>query len=202
MGGDRLGQQVLGTHRNPFPSPHSWGNRVARLLWQTVWLLLFRPSPRVMHGWRRWLLRLFRARIGYGAHVYPSARIWAPWNLEMGDHSCLGSFVDCYNVAPVSLGPFCTVSQYSYLCTATHDYTRASMPLVTKPIRLGARSWIAADVFIGPGVTVGEGAVVGARSLVLRDIEPWVVAAGHPARVLGPRTFVDDLAPVLRRSET
>jgi len=129
-------------------------------------------------------------------------RIWGPWNLEMGDHSCLGPSVDCYNVAPISLGPFCTVSQYTYLCAAAHDYTRASMPLVTKPIRLGARSWIAADVFVGPGVTIGEGAVVGARSLVLRDIEAWVVAAGHPARVLGPRTFVDDLAPVLGRAET
>ena len=94
------------------------------------------------------------------------------------------------------------MSQYTYLCAATHDYSPASMPLVTKPIRLGERSWIAADVFIGPGVAIGEGAVVGARSVVLRDIEPWVVAAGHPARVLGPRTFVDDLAPVLGRAET
>jgi len=117
----------------------------------------------------------------------------------MGEHSCLGPHVDCYNVALVSLGAFCTVSQYSYLCAATHDYTRASMPLMTGPIRLGARSWIAADVFVGPGVVVGEGAVVGARSLVLRDIEPWIIVAGHPARVLGPRTFVDDLGPVLRR---
>ena len=202
MRGDRVADTVRRTSRTPFPSPHSLANRAARLLWQTVWHFLFRPSPRVLHGWRRWLLRAFGARIAPGAVIHPSVKIWAPWNLEMGEHSCLGPYVDCYNVALVSLGPFCTVSQYSYLCAATHDYTRASMPLVTKPIRLGARSWIAADVFIGPGVTVGEGAVVGARSLVLRDIEPWVVAAGHPARVLGPRTFVDDLAPVLRRTET
>ena len=192
--------QLSRSARNPFPSPHSLGNRAARMAWQVVWLVLFRPSPRICHGWRRWLLRAFGARVGRAAVVHPSVKIWAPWNLEMGEYSCLGPYVDCYNVAPVSLGPFCTVSQYSYLCAATHDYTRASMPLVTKPIRLGARSWIAADVFVGPGVTIGEGAVVGARSVVLRDIEPWVVAAGHPARVVGQRTFVDDLAPVLKRA--
>jgi putative colanic acid biosynthesis acetyltransferase WcaF len=163
------------------------------VLWQVVWALLFRPSPKVFHGWRRWLLRLFGARIGFGAHIHPSVKIWAPWNLEMSEHSCLGPYVDCYNVAPVSLGPFCTVSQYTYLCAATHDYTRASMPLVARPIQLGARSWIAAQVFIGPGVTVGEGAVIGARSLVLRDVEPWVVAAGSPARVIKTRPYEWDL---------
>lgn len=184
------------TPRNPFPSPHSLGNRAARVLWSVVWHLLFRPSPKVFHWWRRGLLRAFGAQIGYGANIHPSVKIWAPWNLEMGDHSCLGPYVDCYNVAPVALGAFCTVSQYSYLCAATHDYRRTSMPLVAKPICLGARSWIAAQVFVGPGVTVGEGTVIGVRSLVLRDVERWVVAAGSPVRVIGPRTMVNDQNPM------
>jgi len=181
---------------NPFPSPHDRKNKALRLLWNAVWLLLFRPSPRPFHGWRVWLLSVFGARMGVGAHVYPSARIWAPWNLQMGDHASLGPQVDCYNISTVVIGSFCTVSQYTYLCGATHDYTKASMPLISKPIHLGRRAWIAADAFIGPGVCVGEGAVVGARSLVLRDVEPWAVVAGNPARPIKPRAYVDDLAPV------
>lgn len=187
---------VAVNRKNPFPSPHSLKNRALRVLWGIAWLGLFRPTPKPLHAWRRFLLRLFGARIGFRAHVYPSVRIQAPWNLDMGDHACLGPYVDCYNVATVRLGELCTVSQYSYLCAATHDYTRASMPLIAKPITLGARAWIAADAFIGPGVTVGEGAVVGARSLVLRDVEPWTVVAGNPARPIKPRAYVDDLAPV------
>lgn len=105
----------------------------------------------------------------------------------MGDHSCLSHQVDCYCVDKVYLGPRVTVSQYSYLCTASHDYTRSDMPLVTAPIRIEADAWVTADVFVGPGVTIGEGAVVGVRSTVLRDIEPWTVVAGHPPRVIGQR---------------
>ena len=85
-----------------------------------------------------------------------------------------------------------TVSQYSYLCTASHDFTRRSHPLVSAPIRIGRQAWVAADVFVGPGVTVGEGAVVGARSTVLKDVPAWMVVAGHPPRVLRPRTLSDD----------
>jgi len=105
----------------------------------------------------------------------------------MGDHSCLSHEVDCYCVAPVKLGAHVTVSQYSYLCTATHDIEEPSMPLVTAPIVIGAGAWITADVFIGPGVTIGEGAVVGARSTVFKDVEPWTVVAGNPARFIKNR---------------
>lgn len=112
----------------------------------------------------------------------------------MGEHSCLAPFVDCYNVAKVTLGDYCTVSQYSYLCAATHDYTQLSMPLVPKPIRLGRRVWIAADVFVGPGVTVGDGAVVGARSSVFREVPSWTVVAGSSAKPLKPRVVTEELA--------
>jgi putative colanic acid biosynthesis acetyltransferase WcaF len=162
--------------------------------WQIVYFLLFRLSPKPLHAWRRAILRLFGARLGHGSVVHSSVKIWAPWNLEMGEHSCLAPFVDCYNVAKVTLGDYCTVSQYSYLCAATHDYTRLSMPLVPKPIRLGRRVWIAADVFVGPGVTVGDGAVVGARSSVFRDVPSWTVVAGSPAKPLKPRVVTEELA--------
>lgn len=181
--------------RNPFPSAHSLRNRVARALWGLVWLLLFRPSPRVLHGWRRMLLRLFGARIDFGVHIDPSVKIWAPWNLEMAEHSCMELHVDCYSADPIFLGAFCTVSQYSYLCAATHDYTDPRMPLIARPIRLGPRSWTAADVFIAAGVSVGEGAVIGARSSVFRNVESWAVVAGNPARFIKRRRFQGESGP-------
>jgi putative colanic acid biosynthesis acetyltransferase WcaF len=174
-------------------SPHPSRKKAARAAWGVVWALLYRPSPRVCHSWRRFLLRLFGARVARGAHPYPSARIWAPWNLEMGEHSCLADRVDCYCVDKVSIGPHATVSQYTYLCTASHDYHRPDMPLITAPIVIGAGAWVAADVFVGPGVTVGKGAVVGARSSLFGDVEPWTVTVGTPTRILKRRTPGDAL---------
>ena len=110
----------------------------------------------------------------------------------MGDDSCLSHQVDCYCVDKIFLGPRVTVSQYSFLCSASHDYTLRSMPLVTAPIRIEADAWVTADVFIGPGVTVGEGAVVGARSSVFRSVKPWTVVAGNPAKDIGPRKMQRD----------
>ena len=170
----------------------SLANKLARSVWQVVWLLLYRPTPRLFHPWRCLLLRLFGAKLGRAVHPYPSARIWAPWNLEMGDHACLSEGVDCYCVAPIRIGAQTTVSQYSFLCTASHDYTRADMPLVTAPITIGERAWITADVFVGPGVTIGDGAVVTARSSVFTDIPPWVVARGNPAVPVKARVLQGD----------
>ena len=146
-----------------------------------VWCLFYRPTPRSFHHWRCLLLRLFGARLGKAVHPYPSARIWAPWNLEMDDHSCLSEWVDCYCVDKIRIGAHTTVSQYSFLCTASHDYESPGMPLVSAPITLGDRVWITADVFVGPGVTIGDGAVVTARSSVFSDIPAWMVARGNPA---------------------
>lgn len=162
-------------------------NKMARLLWRTVWVLLFRPSPRMAHGWRRFLLRLFGAKMGKGTFAYPSVQIWAPWNLEMRDHSCLSHFVDCYCVDKVVIGHHATVSQYSFLCTASHDYNHIDMPLVTAPILIGDHAWVTADVFVGPGVTIGQGAVVAARSTITQDVAPWIIVAGVPAKPIGQR---------------
>ena len=162
-------------------------NKLVRALWNIVWLLLYRPSPILLHGWRRFLLRCFGAKMGKRSLPYPSAKIWAPWNLTMSDDSCLSHYVDCYCVDQVFLGSRVTVSQYSYLCTASHDYTLRTMPLIKAPIRIESDAWVTADVFVGPGVTIGEGAVVGARSTVTRDVLPWTVVAGSPPKVIGPR---------------
>lgn len=165
-----------------------FGNRVRRAFWTLVWTLFFRPTPAAgFFWWRRFLLRCFGARIGSHSFVYPSTRIWAPWNLEMGDHSSLGHDVDCYSVDNVRIGDRVTVSQYAYLCTASHDFEAPGMPLVTGPITLGDDSWICAGAFVGPGVAVGPGAVAGARSAVFRNVDPWTVVGGNPAKVIRPR---------------
>lgn len=173
------------------PSPHSMLNRIGRVLWALAWLVLFRPSPKVFHFWRRNLLRCFGASIGRGVHVAPSVRVWAPWNLAMGDHSCLGHHVDCYCTDKIKIGSHATVSQYSYLCCATHDVEDPKMRLVTAPIEIGEGAWIAADVFVGPGVVVGEGAVVGARASVFDNVEAWTVVGGNPARFIKHRKLRD-----------
>ncbi len=170
-------------------SPHGLSNRLGRALWGLVWALLFRPSPRSFHRWRNALLRLFGAKLHPTARVYPRVRVWAPWNLIMAEHACLGDDVDCYCVATISIGASTTVSQYGYLCAATHDYQDPEHPLRPEPITIGARCWIAADVFVGPGVTIADGTVVGARSSVFGDLPEWVVAMGTPAKPVGKREY-------------
>jgi putative colanic acid biosynthesis acetyltransferase WcaF len=133
------------------------------------------------------ILRLFGARIAAGVHPYPGAKIWAPWNLTMEVASCLSDHVDCYSVAPITIGRYATVSQYSYLCSASHDYRAPGLPLVIAPIVIEADAWVAAAVFVGPGVRIGEGAVVGARATVTQDVAPWTVVAGSPAIPRGRR---------------
>lgn len=144
-----------------------------------------------MHSWRAIVVACFGGKLGKGVHIYPSVKIWAPWNLEMADHSCLAGGVEAYCVARITVGANATVSQYSYLCTASHDYTDSAMPLVAAPIVIGESAWITADVFVGPGVTIGDGAVVTARSSVFSDIDPWVVARGNPAVAVKPRDMKD-----------
>jgi len=164
-------------------------NQLARAIWGLAWGLFCRMSPRPLHGWRRAWLRLFGARVHATASVYPSARIWAPWNLDMGARSALGDQVDCYNVAPVTLEDDAIASQQAFLCTATHDIADPGRRLVTAPIQLGRSSWVCAGAFVHPGVTIGEGAVVGARAVVTRDVAPWTVVAGNPAKFLKARVM-------------
>jgi putative colanic acid biosynthesis acetyltransferase WcaF len=167
--------------------PTSLGNKMGRGIWGVVWLLLFRPSPRPFHGWRRFLLRCFGARIGPGAMPYPSAIIWAPWNLVMGAHSTLGDGVDCYSVATVEIGDHASVSQRAYLCAASRDLDDPDHPLMTAPIVISAHGWVAAEAYVGPGVTIAVGGVVAARAVAVRDVPEWAVVAGNPARVIRQR---------------
>src|SRR5580698_5062801 len=170
-----------------YSSHFSLGLRVARVLWGLVWLFFFRPSPFPFHGWRRILLRLFGAQIGPNAHVYPSVRVWAPWNLTMAEGSSLGPWVDCYCVDKIELGEWASVSQRSFLCSASHDIRSPKFELITAPIRIGSRAWVAGEAFVGPGVTIGKGAVVAARAVAVKDVRPWAVVAGNPAHEITTR---------------
>jgi len=171
------------------PHPHSASNQLARLAWGLVQATLFRLSPRPFHAWRTMLLRLFGARLHPTARVYPRCRVWGPWNLTMGGRATLADDVDCYCVAPVTIGARTTISQYSYLCAATHDFEDRTFPLRPMPITIGEDCWLAADVFVGPGVRIADGVVVGARSSVLSDLPAWKVCAGTPAKPVRDRVM-------------
>lgn len=168
-------------------SPHSVANRAARVLWSICYALLYRPSPRVAHKFRVLLLRLFGGNIDWNAHPYPKCKIWLPSNLTMGAYSSMSDDVDCYNVALITLDAWSTVSQYSYLCSASHDINDPNFTLFSRPIRIGFRAWVGARGYVGPGVNVSEGAVVGANACVYRDVPAWTVVGGNPARALATR---------------
>ena len=168
-------------------SSHSLANKLLRVLWQVVYVLLFRPSPRIFHGWRRFLLRCFGAKVGRTVYLYPDVRVWAPWNLDLREYCALGHGVECYCVGKITIGRNATISQETVLCTASHDYSDMAFPLVTGDIHIGDHAWVASQVFVMPDVKIGEGTVVGVRSLVLHSLPPWSIAVGSPCKVIGPR---------------
>jgi len=159
------------------------------MLWYLVEISLFRLSFPRAYGWRRFLLRQFGAKMGANSCVRRSVRIWHPWLLQMDDFSMLGDAVQVYNLGEVSIGQHSIVSQQTYICAGTHDYTKTELPLLREPVRIGHGVWIAAQAFIGPAVSIGDNSVIGARAVVVSDIPAGVVAAGNPARVIKPRTM-------------
>ena len=153
-----------------------------------MWKLVFQflPGLRLIRV-RNWILRRFGAAVNGWSLIYPSAKIFAPWNLEMGLGGCIGPDVELYNKDKIVLGDQVTISQGAYLCTAGHDITSKTMALTTAPIIIGNLAWIGAKAIVLPGVTIGEGAVVGAGAVVTKDVEPWTVVGGNPARVVKKR---------------
>jgi|ERR1035437_1353106 putative colanic acid biosynthesis acetyltransferase WcaF len=170
-------------------TPDPRGEVLRRWVWALVQATLFRWSPRPFHGFRTRLLRVFGANISEPSHVvvFPTARITYPWRLTLAPRSMVGRNVTLYNLGHITLQRGANVSQNCHLCAGTHDFSRWSMPLVTAPIIVGENVWLAADVFVGPGVTIGELCVVGARSVVVKDLPPRMICAGQPCRPLKPR---------------
>lgn len=174
--------------RDPYLRPaFSISNRIRRQTWNICWALFYRSSPRPFHFWRSFLLRCFGAKLGPNCHFYPKSRVWAPWNLVCADAACLSDEAEIYNPSPAFLGSHAVVSQQAFLCGATHDYDDPAFPLISFSISLGAYSWICARASVAPGVKVGEGAVLGLGSVATRDLEPWTIYAGAPARKIKSR---------------
>ncbi|WP_263835233.1 WcaF family extracellular polysaccharide biosynthesis acetyltransferase [Salinibacter sp.] len=162
-----------------------------RVLWG-VGAVLFRWTPRLLYGTRNALLRLFGAEVGHHVRIHPSATIYFPWNLSIGDWSTIGEDAMIYNLGPIQIGERATVSQRAHLCAGTHDASDPAMPLQKPPIAVHDQAWVCADAFVGPGVTVGEGAVVGARAVAVGDVESWMIVGGNPARTIKKRTLNPD----------
>jgi putative colanic acid biosynthesis acetyltransferase WcaF len=178
---DERNVQDLGRYRNP---PDLRGRSAVQVqLWWLVQALLFNTSPQFLYGWRRWLLRLFGAKIGQGVIIRPSVRVTYPWKLEIGDRAWVGDQVELYTLDRIRIGEDAVVSQFSKLITGSHDFEKPTFDMVTKPITIESQAWVAADCFIAPGVTVGRGAVVLARSLVTKDVPGMAVVAGQPATI-------------------
>lgn len=162
-----------------------------------VWTFIVEPFssrlPKSLSRLRIFVLRVFGARIGRGCTVFPGSSVLMPWNLELDDLVVIGPSVIIYNFATIKIRRQTVISQRCFLCTGSHDYTEPSMPLTWKPIDIGAECWMAAEAFIAPGVTVADGVVVGARSVVTRSIDaPWTVWAGNPAKLIKARQMKDN----------
>lgn len=162
---------------------------IARWIWAFVQATVFRWSPRPFHTFRARLLRWFGADIPQPDQVvlFPTAKITYPWRLTLAPRSMIGRHVTVYNLGRITLQRGANVSQNCHLCAGTHDFMRWSMPLVTAPIVIGENAWVGADVFVGPGVTIGELCVVGARAVVVRDLPPRKICVGHPCRPIKDR---------------
>ncbi len=157
-----------------------------RVLWALVHPL-FRYSPRILWFWRIWILRLFGASIGSDVHIHPTTMITLPWNLHIGSEASVGDRAVLYNLGLISIGAAATISQGAHLCAGTHDYLRADLPLLKLPITIGEGAWICADGFVGPGVKIGNYAILGARAVAMRDVDDWLIAVGNPAKVIATR---------------
>lgn len=163
-------------------------NKIARVLWTISYFFFFRIfTLRIFRKWRIFVLKCFGAKISWNCTIHASVKIWAPWNLKVGAYSCIGQGTDCYNQGMITIGSNTTISQKVYLCASTHDFTLASNPLLLKPIIIKDRVWIAADAFVGPGVIIEDGVVVGARSSVFKNVESWSVVGGNPAKFIKKR---------------
>ncbi|MGA3071440.1 MAG: putative colanic acid biosynthesis acetyltransferase [Terracidiphilus sp.] len=191
QGSPSSGEPVLPSYQqlDRFQVPPGFRGRskVYVQLWWLVQSTLFAMSPQAMYEWRAWLLRLFGARIGRGAIIRPSVRIPYPWKLSIGDYCHIGDEVHLYTYGEIDIGDCAVISQRSYICTGSHDYTSPTFDLYAKKIVIEAEAWVAMDVFVAPGVRIGRGAVVGARSSVFHDVPSGAIAVGTPAKVIRER---------------
>ena len=176
-----------------YKNRHSLKSKIVRVAWNAVWILLFRPTPdrglKIFALWRIALLRLFGAKIGKHCAIRNSTKIWQPWNLELGDLVAISEECDIYTVDKIKIGDRTTISKGAFLCCAGHDTTSVIMELTYSPITIGHDAWVASRAIVLPGVKIGDGAVVAAGAVVTKDVEPWTVVGGNPARFIKKRVI-------------
>lgn len=174
-----------------YKNRHSLKSKIGRVVWNVVWALFFRTTPRwCLNGWRRFLLRLFGAKVGKGVRIQGGVKIWHPWKLIIGENSWIDGGVSLYSVDVISIGDNAVISNGAFICTASHDISSKTFELVTKPIIIEGSAWICSKTMLMPGVKVGEGAVVATGAVVVKDVEPWIVVGGNPARFIKKRELV------------
>ena len=167
--------------------------RRRRMWWGLFWSLLFRPTPYFMlKKWRVWLLNRFGMKGSKWNSIYPTVRIWAPWNVSAGHAVAIDGDVNLYSVDKITIGTKVAISREAFICTASHDITKPNRPLITAPVTICDGVWIGARAIILPGVTIGVGAVVAAGAVVTKNVEPWAVVGGNPARFIKWRELKND----------
>ena len=180
------------TYQNPkqetaFQSPWTAGQRTGMILWDCCWLIFCRWTPKPLNFWRLIWLKLFGATIKGVPFVHQRARIAIPWNLILHDRACLGDRTHAYSLGEIEIGARVTVAQEAYLCTGTHDFENPALPLRTGKITIGEDAFIGARSFIQPGIKIGRGAVIGACSVVTKNMPDEMICVGHPCKPIKPR---------------
>jgi putative colanic acid biosynthesis acetyltransferase WcaF len=162
-------------------SPWTLGRRARLLLWDCAWAALCRWTPKPANPWRLLILRAFGATIKGSPFVHPRARIQIPWNIELRDQACVGDRANLYSVDRILLAEGAVVAQEAYLCAATHAFEDPNLPLLSAPIEIQRGAFVGARAFVLPGLVVGAGAVVGACSVVTRNVAAGARVKGNPA---------------------
>ena len=171
-----------------YKNRHSLKSKIGRAVWTVVWTLFFKPTPRwCLNGWRRFLLRLFGAKVGKGVRIQGGVKIWVPWKLIICEYSCLDGGVSLYSVDAITIGDNAVISNGAFICTASHDISSKTFELITKPIIIENSVWICSAAMLMPGVKISEGAIIAAGAVVVKDVAPWTVVGGNPAKVVKKR---------------
>jgi len=180
-------QKTTHVQTSAYASPWSLRERVGIMIWSGAWALLCAWTPKPLNPWRLLVLRCFGAKLSGVPFVHSRARIQIPWKLRLTHRACLGDRANAYTLGEITIGEGATIAQEAYLCTGTHDFASPVLPLQTTPITIGANAFIGVRAIVLPGITVGERAVVGAGSVVTKNVLPNAIVAGNPARVIGTR---------------
>ena len=165
--------------------------RIVHVLWYFWGLPLLRSSLIPSSSFRRWLLRLFGARVGHGVVIKPGTRVKYPWLLAVGNHSWIGEDAWIDNLAPVTIGSNACISQGAYLCTGNHDWTDPHFGLIVRPITIGDSAWVGARSVVCPGAIFSEGSVSAAGSVAAGTLLPYTIYAGNIAAAVRTRQISD-----------